>query len=1597
MVDVFSSSKYFYKVPSPSFRAQTWYPLKNKQPIISRLYHASEWTGRIERDDITQFDNLTAPASTFDVDIPNQHFMPHSHSIGGKEWAQEVPEIFSTHCFCFEILTTRLLRPLLDVHVPLPLLDPPSTPWSSKSIPSAVCRSRLANMLLRSSRRNLSLQHASVTRLSRPLARSPSIASQPSRVCTKCLTTHTQLGLRRRRRSFGSPATPYHARSLATAMDDAHLPHTASSYDTLKSSILPQYQPLTARPQHHHHLRPIDPSAPLMVQEPASPIPRARTNPHGIPGDVDEMIAIFDACLRIANLDRAALVLKRLGTVEEIPGHDLILLGNRYLRASLERLRLYPDKRRAEELHKWYELFVRSKGLPQTAETVACMLKASLLSEHQPDRLDRLVTRYMSMAPGDAGLRVLSMADILNDQDLAVITDICPTYNLAPDTPPTATSAIPTAEVQPAAAENVTGKKTAAFDNVPAVLATPQKGFGLKTLKQTLTLFDKMPQDCDISTLTREQQREIQARLERDCIDAAVERWREENESLKKMGLNSSVSSATLNSRLYDWQLALEARLTEELQKVDDAEAKPKKTPEDYDRCLYGPFLRMSTPSRLAAVTILGTLSATTMAGIDRGIALSSAISSLAKLAEEDIQSQAALRTTKSKSKKRRVVHVPGKSSKKLDAARAELGPESQLAPETATKETDPTPDTPWPVAVKARVGAALLSALIDTARIKVVKEHPDTKTLISQYQPAFSHATQLRRGKKIGMVLLNKELVSIMKREPQGDFLAKHLPMVVEPEPWTQFEKGGFLESSANLVRIKHGDKDQRIYTEAAISRGDMDQVFKGLDVLGKTGWRINTPVFNTMLEVWNSGEAVANIPALNPDIPIPREPDSSADPTERRNWIRAVKAAENERGGLHSVRCFINFQLEIARAFRNQTFYFPHNIDFRGRAYPLPTYLNHMGADHVRGLLRFAKGKELGERGLKWLKVHLANVYGFDKASLKERESFATDNVVNIFDSATKPLTGNRWWLQAEDPWQCLATCIELKAALESPDPTKFVSHLPVHQDGTCNGLQHYAALGGDSWGARQVNLEPGDKPADVYSAVADIVKGYIAKDVEAGHPFALAVDGKITRKVVKQTVMTNVYGVTFQGAKKQVCKQLDALYPDLPQESGFSAIVLASYIASLIFKALSSMFRGAHDIQYWLGEIGGRVCRALSAEQLERIATTGIIPNSSKVKKFKINEKKDTTDDLLAQFRATIVWTTPLKMPVAQPYRKSGTRVIKTSLQDLTLTVPERSDPVNRKKQLQAFPPNFIHSLDATHMLLSALECHDLGLEFAAVHDSFWTHASDVDAMNAVLRDAFVRIHEEDVIGRLAAEFEARYKGSIYLAKINQGTEVEKKISEWRKKARWSTKDELLAEYERQRLLKSQDPAEVERGRQMTTPASIFEEMSAADALAEPEDMQEIRLGDIPEGANSIEAIKAEEKAAAAAEAGAFAAEVVDEEDGMDEHDAAADESAAEAEEEENARLAGMLDKLKRSHFDNVVNATSAAKKKAPVKTIQIWLPLSFPAIPAKGDFDVQRLRKTGDRISVVISMTGGSIVPEKGCMNCLLAYSYAIYFM
>ncbi|KAI1450283.1 DNA/RNA polymerase [Annulohypoxylon stygium] len=1408
-------------------------------------------------------------------------------------------------------------------------------------------------------RRGLSLSRLNSTRRPQLFARNPSLHSFHTSD-HRLLTARAELPLRKRKFSHSQDVhSSIFQRSLATALNDPlRQDEIQIPYKPIQPHVPNDF--LQTIPPRLYDIRPFDPTTPLLVRANDNVLPRSRINLSGIPGGTDEMVSVFDACLQVGKLDRAALVLTRFAESNALPGHELIELHNQYLRAAIARAFDKPDSKWAQSLHKWYEVQIRGRELPQTPETIACMLKVALLSARGL-RLRRLVTRYMDMMPGDALYQVLSMVDILTQQDFGTITsiyqpasDIADEWGLTPEGEEPQSSVTEDGSTQ---STDLSDAKTAS-DETPEVMPMPQKGGGLKSLRTVLSFFDTI-KGRDVSQLSLAERREIQAQLEKDCVDAAITRWREENEALQKMGLNTSMSKTALNSQLYEWQCGLENKLENEFALFDESEEREKKKQADFDRCLYAPFMRQSTPSRLAAVTIISVLNALSSAGVDKGIQLSTLIGILSKSVEDDIkflkrQEHLALRKTQNKERflKSQKSPINSAEAQPAEAQPAEIQPAADANMESNVVDATTYDIRSWPVLIRTKVGVALLSALMECAKINVVQEHPKTKALVRQTQPALAHTMVHRKGKKIGLVTPNKFLVEILKREPPADFLARHLPMLVEPEPWAKFDRGGFLEYPAQLVRIKHGEKDQRIYTEAAMERGDMEQACRGLDVLGRTGWRINKPVFDVMLEAWNSGEKIANIPPLNPQIPIPEEPENSDNPLLKRRWLQAVKAVENEKSGLHSERCFMNLQLEIARAFKDQTFYFPHNMDFRGRAYPIPTYLNHMGADHTRGLLRFAEGRELGDSGLRWLKIHLANVFGYDKASLKERESFVMDHLDEIYDSATNPLTGKRWWLQAEDSWQCLATCFELKAALDSPDPLKYVSHLPVHQDGTCNGLQHYAALGGDMWGAQQVNLEPGDRPADVYSAVAELVKEGIAKDLKEDNFIAKAVDGKITRKVVKQTVMTNVYGVTFSGAKAQVQKQIDALYPNINKETGVPVPVIAAYIATKIFKGLSTMFRGAHDIQYWFGECAGRVCRALTPEQIERIASGEAPPSKPRKPRGTGTTKKSKSapDQLLSQFRSTVVWTTPLRMPIVQPYRKSGTRVISTSIQNLTLQVPERSDPVNRRKQLQAFPPNFIHSLDASHMLLSALECDEVGLSFAAVHDSFWTHASDVDVMNRVLRDCFIRIHSEDVIGRLAAEFEARYKGALYLAKLDKGHPAEGEILKLRKGKKLTIKDELLEEYERNRLLNSENPEEVEEGRNMVTPTSIFQGLSTPQPLSSTSDMAAVGLGDIP-AEETIEAVLEDDYES---EDGLSTAQDMDNVD-------------LEGEDTEHSKTESIKNMIGLSRFETELSGEakkaaekSIAKSNARASGIKLWLPLTFPEVPEKGDYNVERLK-------------------------------------
>jgi DNA-directed RNA polymerase len=109
------------------------------------------------------------------------------------------------------------------------------------------------------------------------------------------------------------------------------------------------------------------------------------------------------------------------------------------------------------------------------------------------------------------------------------------------------------------------------------------------------------------------------------------------------------------------------------------------------------------------------------------------------------------------------------------------------------------------------------------------------------------------------------------------------------------------------------------------------------------------------------------------------------------------------------------------------------------------------------------------------------------------------------------------------------------------------------------------------------------------------------------------------------------------------------------------------------------------------------------------------------------------------------------------VVNKYPKLVVRRIDTLAGALTLRVADPKGKLDGPKQMDSIVPNLIHSLDAAHMMftVSALKAEGLS-DFAMVHDSYAVHASDVDRMNRVLREQFVRVHQECTLDRLAEQF-------------------------------------------------------------------------------------------------------------------------------------------------------------------------------------------------------------------------------------------------
>ncbi|MBI0327561.1 DNA-directed RNA polymerase [Burkholderia plantarii] len=520
-------------------------------------------------------------------------------------------------------------------------------------------------------------------------------------------------------------------------------------------------------------------------------------------------------------------------------------------------------------------------------------------------------------------------------------------------------------------------------------------------------------------------------------------------------------------------------------------------------------------------------------------------------------------------------------------------------------------------------------------------------------------------------------------------------MPMVVKPLPWTGPFGGGYLTKPMRFPLIKTANRN---YLED-LRQVDMPMVYETVNALQETPWSINQAVFHVLREVWDGGGRMGKLPTREPqELPARTFDHDNPDPEELKAWKKqaAVVYENNIRNA--SKRAGMSSKLWMAEKFEHiERFYFVHNLDWRGRAYPVTTFLNPQGSDSDKALLQFADGYPLGVNGARWLAIHGANTFGIDKVTFEERVQWVEDHTGQILEAAANPLDGSRWWTEADSPYMFLAFCYEwlaLSLHVEAgKDQEDFLSHLPCSWDGACNGLQNFSALLKDEVGGAAVGLLPSDKPSDIYSEVAKAANELMAQDATEGAVMGKQWAGKMTRKLSKPNTMTTPYGATKRG----MCQQIEGVFKKLKSEGELDGempnLKECQYLAEANYRAIGKVVVAAHAAMDWLRDAA-------------KVAASDSLP---------------------------VRWVTPSGLLVLQDYRQMvGQRLDFTvSGKRVTMMLKDEGDKLDGRKQSAGISPNFIHSLDAAHMMRTVVYCQERGIKhFAMIHDSYGAHAGHAE---------------------------------------------------------------------------------------------------------------------------------------------------------------------------------------------------------------------------------------------------------------------------
>lgn len=556
--------------------------------------------------------------------------------------------------------------------------------------------------------------------------------------------------------------------------------------------------------------------------------------------------------------------------------------------------------------------------------------------------------------------------------------------------------------------------------------------------------------------------------------------------------------------------------------------------------------------------------------------------------------------------------------------------------------------------------------------------------------------------------------------------------PMVVPPYDWKRdnLYRGGYISGKIQRYPIvkTFGKKDL-----PRLDNFDWDSILPSINALQRTPWRVNKQMLEALN--WAYYDAGGDIGKLvrRKEIPLPPLPeDYHTDPKVKKEHNHKVFLIHDQNRQDISKRIAALMTMSRGEQFsKYDAIYFPHNMDFRGRAYPLPAFLNPQGPDYAKALLEFSNGHPIGnEEGANWLAIAGANAYGNDKVSLQERVGWVRENEEMIL-SIAKDYRSDRRWMHVSEPFQFLRFCLEWLAYREQG--YGLLSHIVIPVDATCSGLQHYGAMLRDEVGGRSVNLVPGLDRQDIYGDVASCV---IRKLVGDGTPLAkdwlaFGIDRKITKRQVMVVPYAGKFSSCLAYTKEAVAEKLASgvqaswnIYDDKDHHER------QLYLARLIWQAIDEVVVKGKQAMQWLSQLASQW-----AKYANTLTTTQV-------------------------FDKRMSWLTPDGFEVVHFVEDMKEYELATNLDGrVRLKLQEGNGRLKVSGMSLAVAPNFVHALDATHLRLTIRRAQTLGItDFGMVHDSFGVHASHmVRFLEEAVKPSFVQMYtEHDPLQELADRY-------------------------------------------------------------------------------------------------------------------------------------------------------------------------------------------------------------------------------------------------